>query len=166
MAYATTCVYGATHWKAPVWIGRPVQWVGIVYAYALTLLAQRDDTFDWLKLAEGILIAGEQQQAVEGPNVGCLADNIELKTQAMFHPWINPCSLANLRMRLDGCLDGLALASDGTHRVVAPFPVEIRDGAAHVQAGKGLSYQAVIDGERIVTIESAGLDVVDLEAGP
>ena len=34
MLYATTPVYGATHWKGPNWIGLPVQWCGTVYAYA------------------------------------------------------------------------------------------------------------------------------------
>ncbi|MHC4403190.1 MAG: hypothetical protein ACYTG0_26310, partial [Planctomycetota bacterium] len=43
MLYATPPVFGATNWRAPCWIGLPVQWVGGVYAYALTMLAPHDD---------------------------------------------------------------------------------------------------------------------------
>jgi hypothetical protein len=43
MAYATIAVYGATNWRAPNWIGLPVQWCGTVYAYALLLLAPYDN---------------------------------------------------------------------------------------------------------------------------
>ncbi|NMC19138.1 MAG: hypothetical protein GYA33_01850, partial [Thermogutta sp.] len=47
MLYATIPVYGATNWVAPNWMGLPVQWCGLVYAYALTMLAPYDSTLDW-----------------------------------------------------------------------------------------------------------------------
>jgi hypothetical protein len=163
MVYATPPVLGATHWVAPLWIGLPVQWVGGVYAYALTLLAPHDDSLDWNHLARGILISAEQQQYPDGQYVGLLPDSIELETQER-RPWrINPCALVSLRLVLDGRLDSLALATDGKHRVVAPFPVAIRDGKAHVEAKEGVTYQVLIDGERIVDVESHGRDVVSLE---
>src|SRR5207253_380680 len=40
--YATIAVLGATHWTAPVWLGQPVQWCGLVYADALYRLAPYD----------------------------------------------------------------------------------------------------------------------------
>jgi len=163
MRYATTCVYGATNWRAPVWIGRPVQWCGIVYAYSLVLLAEHDAAADWRKLARGILIAAEQMQPAGGPNAGCLADNVALRSQQMFPPWINPCTLVSLRLRLDGKLDSLAVAARGKHRVVAPFPVAIKDGKALVRAKHGVKYQVLIDGRRIVGVVSNGNDVIALE---
>ena len=67
MLYATPPVYGATNWIAPNWMGLPVQWVGGVYAYALTLLAPHEKTLDWNHLARGILISAQQQQYPDGP---------------------------------------------------------------------------------------------------
>jgi len=46
MRYATTPVLGATNWKAPLWIAKPVQWCGIVYAHAIAKLDHHDDTLD------------------------------------------------------------------------------------------------------------------------
>jgi len=58
--YATTPVLGATHWKAPNWMGLPVQWCGLVYADAIDRLARYDDG-PWRKLADGIAVSGIQQ---------------------------------------------------------------------------------------------------------
>lgn len=163
MRYATIPVYGATNWKAPCWIGRPVQWCGLVYAYALALLAPHDDALDWRRLSRGILISGQQQQYPDGQLAGLLPDSIDLSTGRRF-PWnINPCNLVSLEMALDGRVDHLSVAADGKHRVVAPFPVTIRDGAAHVVGRAGVKYQVVVDGQRVVDVESKGQDVVALE---
>ncbi len=60
--YATIGVLGATDWVAPLWIGQPVQWCGLVYAGALHDLArvspEASDT--WRTLARGITRAGLQ----------------------------------------------------------------------------------------------------------
>ena len=90
MMYATTPVLGATNWKAPNWIGLPVQWCGTVYAYGLLLLAPYDDTLDWKRVAEGILICGEQMQYPDGPSIGCLPDVFELESQSRRPADINP----------------------------------------------------------------------------
>ena len=61
--YATIGVLGATDWVAPVWIGQPVQWCGLVYAGALHDLARvsPDASSDtWRTLACGITRAGLQ----------------------------------------------------------------------------------------------------------
>jgi hypothetical protein len=163
MAYATTPVYGATNWRAPNWIGLPVQWCGTVYAYALLLLDPYDDTVDWHQVAEGILICAEQMQYPDGPSIGCLPDVFELPSQSRRPADINPSALVSLRLLIEGKLDALDRATDGLHTVVAPYPVAIRDGKAHVQAQAGVKYQVLIDGERIVDIESKGEDIVDLE---
>ena len=48
------------------------------------------------------------------------------------------------------------------HRIVSPLPVTIVKGKARIEGKKGLTYQVIIDGKRIVTIESGGIDEVDL----
>ncbi|MCU0961451.1 MAG: hypothetical protein MUF48_15250 [Pirellulaceae bacterium] len=162
MMYATTPVLGATHWKAPNWIGLPVQWCGTVYAYALLLLAPHDSTLDWRHIAEGITICAEQMQYPDGPSIGTLPDVFVLQSQSRQPADINPGALVSLRLALSGKLDGLATATDGQHRVVAPFPVAVRDGQAVVQAVAGTKYQILIDGSRIVDVTSIGTDVVEL----
>ena len=163
MLYSTPPVFGATNWRAPCWIGLPVQWVGGVYAYALTMLAPYDDSLDWNHLARGILISAEQQQYPDGEWIGLLPDSVVLQTQER-RPWrINPCALVSLRLVLDGQLDSLSVAADDGHRVVAPFPATLRDGKAHVEARQGVQYQVLIDGSRIVDVESRGEDVVAVE---
>jgi hypothetical protein len=163
MVYATIPVYGATNWRAPNWIGLPVQWCGSVYAYALGLLAPYDQTLDWKRLARGILIAAEQMQYPDGKLVGCLPDIFDLPAQRRAGPSINPCALVSLRMLLDGEVDFLSVAADAGHRVAAPFPVTIREGKAYVRAERGVDYQVLVDGQRIVDIKSQGTDVISLD---
>lgn len=163
MLYATVPVYGATHYKAPNWMGLPVQWCGTVYAYALLLLAPHDQTLDWRQLAEGILVAAEQMQYPDGPSKGCLPDVFNLPHQRRQPLDINPGALVSLRLLLAGKLDALAVATAGGHRIVAPYPVAIRAGQAAVQAVPGVDYQVVLDGQRIVDIHSQGTDRVPLE---
>ncbi len=159
MLYATPPVFGATQWQAPVWIGLPVQWVGGVYAYALTMLAPHDASLDWNHLAHGILLSAEQQQFPDGPWVGLLPDSVELRSQER-RPWrINPCAVVSLRLVLDGEVDFLTVAADGGHRVAAPFPVTLRAGQARIRARKGLTYQVLVDGKP-VQIVSQGEDVL------
>jgi len=162
MLYSTPPVFGATHWRHG-WFGLPVQWVGGVYAYALTLLAPYDDSLDWNHLARGILISAEKQQYPDGPNVGLLPDSFNIPHQRRQPADINPCALVSLRMVLDGQLDFLSVAIDGKHRVAAPFPVTIGDGSARVEARAGVEYQVIIDGRRIIDVRSQGVDVLPLE---
>jgi hypothetical protein len=161
MLYSTPPVFGATHWQHN-WIGLPVQWVGGVYAYALTILAPHDRSLDWNHLARGILISAEQQQYPEGHWIGLLPDSFALKTQTRIPARINPCALVSLRLVLDGQLDSLAVAVEGNHRVAAPFPVRIRDGKAHIEAPKGLKYQILVNG-RVVEVTGEANDVVSLD---
>ncbi len=163
MQYATIATICATHWKAPVWIGRPVQWCGIVYADALLDLAPHDTTLDWRRLAEGILVSGEQQQYTEGGSAGLLADSLILKSQKLLPFDINPCALVSLRLRLNNAPAGLETTVSQTRRVVAPFPVAIEGETAAISARKGVRYQVVIDGQRVVEILSQGIDKLPLD---
>ena len=54
-------------------------------------------------------------------------------------------ALVSLRLLVAGKLDGLAVAADGRHRVVAPFPLPFAT-ARHIDAPPGVKYQVLIDG--------------------
>jgi hypothetical protein len=159
MAYATVPVYGATNWQAPNWIGRPVQWCGLVYAHALVDLARHDPSFDWLHLARGILAAGEQMQHPGGRLVGCLPDAFDLERQERIGPSINPSALVSLRMAVEGQAAGLTWAQDGKARILAPFGVILRDGLAEIAAPPTTEYQVLINGAEVVSIKSTGRDL-------
>ena len=162
MMYATTPVFGATNWRAPNWIGLPVQWCGYDYAYALTMLAPYDKTLNWRQLAQGILIAAEQMQYPDGEYAGCVPDSFSLAEQRR-NPWnINPCAIVSLRLVLEGKLDSLAVVAGDGHRVVASFPVKLRDNEAIITARPGINYEVFVDGQRVVKITSQGTDVINL----
>jgi hypothetical protein len=163
MAYATIAVYGATEWRAPNWMGLPVQWCGYDYAYSLALLAPHDPSFDWKRVATGILVAAEQMQYPDGPNGGCVPDSFNLGDQHRNGPAINPCAVVSLRLKLEGQLDSLGCAISNGHRVVAPFPVAFSGGSAVIQGRAGVNYQAVVDGRRVVEIKSHGRDELPVE---
>jgi len=90
--YNTIAVLGATQWKAPVWIGQPVQWCGLVYADALYQLASLDPNGPWKQLADGITIGGIQHSWKEDDRerVGLLPDSFQLIQQLRTGPAINP----------------------------------------------------------------------------
>jgi hypothetical protein len=164
MLYATIPVYGATHWKAPNWMGLPVQWCGIVYAYAINSLAEYDATIDWRHLARGILLAAQQMQVPKeaGPNAGLLPDAFHLRNQRRLGPFINPCAIVSLDRAIRGEIHRPVVATGNGRRVVSPFPVRIENGKAIVEARPGVRYQLIIDGNRVIDVVSKGRDVVDL----
>jgi hypothetical protein len=97
--YGCVTVFGATAWKWPVWIGRPVQWCGIVYAHALYRLAVHDPDGPWRRLADGITATGIRYswpaatstagaEAVE--RQGLLPDGWEVLEKFPVDPPINP----------------------------------------------------------------------------
>ena len=94
--YATCAVMGATHWVAPNWIGRPVQWCGLVYSAALWDLARIEPDVKarkfWRNIATGITVSGARQNhtAAEPRFVGLLPDSWNLERQARFPIPINP----------------------------------------------------------------------------
>lgn len=163
MLYATPPVYGATNWIAPNWMGLPVQWVGGVYAYALGLLAPHEKSMDWEHIARGILISAQQQQYPDGPHIGLLPDSFNIPYQRRQPADINPCAIVSLQMVLDGEVDFLSVAVEGQHRVAAPFRVTIENGVAHVDGRAGVTYQMIVDGTRVVEVQSKGRDAVPLQ---
>jgi hypothetical protein len=91
-SYSTIAVLGATNWKAPLWLGRPVQWCGLVYASALHSLAQHDPEGPWEKIAKGITATGLQMSwpPSDQERQGLLPDFFDLIAQIADGPAINP----------------------------------------------------------------------------
>jgi len=90
--YSTIAVLGATNWRAPLWLGRPVQWCGLVYCSALHLLSEYDIQGPWEKIAKGITSAGLQMSwpVTDKERQGLLPDFFDLKAQIGAGPAINP----------------------------------------------------------------------------
>jgi len=91
-AYSTIAVLGATNWKAPLWLGRPVQWCGLVYCSALHLLSEFDPDGPWEKIARGITVTGLQMSWPQSDEErqGLLPDFFDLRAQIAAGPAINP----------------------------------------------------------------------------
>ncbi|MBN2313844.1 MAG: hypothetical protein JXM79_07930 [Sedimentisphaerales bacterium] len=91
-SYATIAVLGATNWKAPLWLGRPVQWCGLVYASALHSLAQYDSNGPWEQIAKGVTATGLQMSwpPIDRERQGLLPDFFDLIAQVSAGPAINP----------------------------------------------------------------------------
>jgi hypothetical protein len=91
----TIAVFGATQWRAPVWLGLPVQWCGLVYSDALYRLARHDPDGPWKRLADGIAASGVQQTwpTTDKDLQGLLPDSFVLRAQHRNGPAINPGTL-------------------------------------------------------------------------
>jgi hypothetical protein len=90
--YSTIAVLGATNWKAPLWLGRPVQWCGLVYCSALHLLSECDPKGPWEKIAKGITTTGLQMtwRRTDEERQGLLPDFFDFRGQIGEGPAINP----------------------------------------------------------------------------
>ena len=93
--YATCGVMGATNWDLVSWMGRPVQWCGLVYSAALydyLRLCGRDEAALWRKIADGIVASGVHQTypASEPDRQGLLPDSIFIEAQTRNPAPINP----------------------------------------------------------------------------
>jgi hypothetical protein len=90
--YATIPVFGATRWVAPVWLGTPVQWCGLVYRNWLLRLAGHDPAGLWKQLADGITASGLLQTwpLQDTERQGLLPDILNLDAQTRAGPAINP----------------------------------------------------------------------------
>jgi hypothetical protein len=106
MLGATIPVFGSTFYSHS-WLGVPVQWCGLVYAYHLWHLAQdleqapltRTDSplplalnfspADWKRIVELITVSATHQQFADGPKVGLYPDsisNFETKNPLFINP--------------------------------------------------------------------------------
>jgi hypothetical protein len=86
LRYASIAIFGGS-WYGDSWIGQPVQWNGLRYAYALLKLADYDHSFPWRRIAEGLTISALYQQDTEGPNVALWPDNFSALDWSKC-PWV------------------------------------------------------------------------------
>ena len=127
MPYASISVMGTTL-HTHTWFGRPVQWVGLVYADAILELAGHDDSLRWAEVADGILRSAMQQQKLDDAECGHVgfypdAWSMMLGDEA-YHWCLAPTLIAQVNSSLRG-LDPRASATvlrsgDRTIHIVAP----------------------------------------------
>ena len=92
MRFGSIPVFGTTFYTHP-WFGVPVQWNGLVYAYALQHLARytsENRSQFWSKVAEGITISAMYQQWTEGELKGTYPDGLYDYCTEGRGPHINP----------------------------------------------------------------------------
>ena len=105
-SYATIGVLGATNWRSTNWIGRPVQWCGLVYAAAAAdyaaLLSGRGADY-WRRIADGIAVSGLRQTYPVSCvfEQGLLPDSTVMATQERQYVPINPGTVEEC---LSGCI--------------------------------------------------------------
>ena len=101
MLWNSIGVMGSTYYTHS-WIGRPVVWMGLDYAYALQDLAPLDSSFPWLQPAQGITNSALWQQYTDGPSKGCYPDSWEMADNHANPADINPILLMLNEFRLRG----------------------------------------------------------------
>lgn len=147
MTYSTIATLCATHRVAPLWIGRPVQWCGIVYADALLDVAQIDVSVPWKQVAEGIYRSSTYQQYASGPSIGLLPDSVTPSVTRRFPYDINPATVVLLGHRLQGRIVRLETASVDGKQLVSPWPIVITDEAVTLRTDSSTEdFQIAIDG--------------------
>jgi len=155
--YSTIAVLGATSWVAPVWIGLPVQWCGLVYADALQRLAPHDSRGPWMQVANGIAAAGIQHTYPDTDTEfrGLLPDSFNLRAQTRNGPAINPATtlVPAIRMLGGDAVYGFVVLRQHGLCVHAPGAIDsVREDAAgarfRVQGWPAGPYFVLINGLR------------------
>ncbi len=174
-AYSTIAVLGATNWRAPLWLGRPVQWCGLVYCSALHLLSEYDKRGPWEKIAKGITTAGLQMSwpLTDKERQGLLPDFFDLNAQIGAGPAINPGTVqAHIAELYDNgkIYDVKKLASRGWF-IHAPCAIrdvrEDKEAAVFVADGWGdKQYYVLVSGIEWEPSEVVAHGVVQESAGP
>jgi hypothetical protein len=155
--YGCVTVFGATAWKWPVWIGRPVQWCGLVYAHALYRLSRHDPAGPWRQLADGITATGIRYSwpvaaATAGPEAverqGLLPDGWEVLERFPVDPPINPGTLQACAVELfrAGPLYDCRVLPFGGSRVIVHAPGGIEPAS---ESGDGVTGGAAAAGDRL-----------------
>lgn len=131
--YATIAVLGATHWTAPLWIGLPVQWCGLVYAEALHRFARHDPDGPWQQLADGITLSGVQQTypATDANHLGLLPDSFNLRPQTRNAANINAGTVLAPAVRAYDQPLVYEFRSFRRHGLLVHAPGEVRDLVEH-----------------------------------
>jgi hypothetical protein len=101
MRYNVISVMGST-FHTHSWIGLPVVWCGLVYAYGLLDLAEFDDSFPWGQVAQGITNSTMWQQYTDGPSKGCYPDSWDMVKNRPRPADISPENILMNECRLRG----------------------------------------------------------------
>lgn len=132
MRYASIPVFGSTYFTHS-WLGLPVQWCGLVYAYGLQELMRFDDNPLWRKQAEGMTVSAlHQQWPWDGPVelVGTYPDSYGQWFTRRNPVHINPEDIQVNLLALQGLDPGLRAVPvktpEGLLHVAAPGDVEPR----------------------------------------
>jgi hypothetical protein len=137
MRYASIPVFGSTFFRHS-WLGLPVQWCGLVYAYGLQELMRFDEDDLWRKQVEGITVSGMYQQWPwdENPDlIGTYPDSFGAWFTRRNPVHINPEDIAVNVLALRGLDPGLRSvpvdADGGLIHITAPCNVkaETNEGA-------------------------------------
>jgi hypothetical protein len=130
LRYASIAILGGS-WHAGSWIGQPVQWNGLRYAYALLKLAEADSSFPWKPVAEGVTVSALHQQDESDPNAALWPDNFSAidgsKCAWVFEPGL---ILKNVFRLLDHEVEpSTTVLGSGTERVFVSSRARISEGA-------------------------------------
>jgi hypothetical protein len=150
MRYNVISVMGST-FHTHSWIGLPVVWCGLVYAYALQDIAPYDDSLDWNAIAQGITNSAMWQQYTEGPNAGTYPDSWNMVENRP-----NPADINPENILMNEC----RLRSGGGKEKISPHidfrRIEDPEGTAVINSAAAILTVEGTPGTGAVTIQLAG----------
>ncbi len=113
MQFASIPVFGTTFYTHS-WLGVPVQWNGLVYAYYLQRLNQHAHADKWRQIAEGITVSAMYQQWEEGELKGTYPDGFYGFCTEGKGPHLNPEDIMVNVYTLSGLDPGVKTAIAGS----------------------------------------------------
>jgi len=144
MLYNTISVIGSTFYSHS-WLGQPVVWCGLVYAYALQDFAEMAGLeglatpVDWRAVAQGITSSAMWQQYAKGPHQGCYPDSWYMPENRACPADINPENILVNEFRLRGITPAIRCVR-----------IERPEGAAFINAAADvLDVQGSVAGGRL-----------------
>jgi hypothetical protein len=156
MLYLTVSKLGGTERRLPYWFGVMQTRDGIVFAYALNLLARYDSSVNWKRPATGILHAVEKIQYADGVEAGCVPDIFSVITQERRSWKINPCALVSLRRAIENKTDSLFVLTnkEKTERYISPYPLRWTNrGIEAYEVPSDRKFQILRNGNQTAKIE-------------
>ena len=113
MQFASIPVFGTTFYTHS-WLGVPVQWNGLVYAYYLQRLNQHAREDKWRQIAEGITVSAMYQQWEDGELKGTYPDGFYGFCTEGKGPHLNPEDIMVNVYTLSGLDPGVKTAIEGS----------------------------------------------------
>jgi hypothetical protein len=156
MLYVAVSKLGGTERRLPLWFGVTRTRDGIIFGYALNLLARYDSSVDWKRPAMGILHAMEKIQYTDGAEAGCVPDVFNVLTQERLSWKINPCALVSLRLAIENKVDSFFVLTNEakTERYVSPYPLRwTTQGVEAYDVPPDRKFQILRNGNNIIRAE-------------